>query len=189
MKEPISRRVFGATLVGGALAAGTVVAAQEPEKKPEGLPQPPDDPRDYPAPKFKPTLRRPKLGHTLIQDFVIYGHSELDMVKLLLDKYPAVLNATVDWGGGDFESAMGGASHMGRRDIATFLIEKGARPDVFTWAMLGRLDIVKALITSHPALATAKGPHGIPLIKHAEFGGKEAKEVLEYLESLKTPEA
>ena len=185
MIHRITRRTFGAVVAGSAISTMAAASAQDQEKKPEGLPQPTDDPRDYPAPKFKPTLRRPKLGHTLVQDFVIYGHSELEMVKLLLDKYPAVLNATNDWGGGDFESAMGGASHMGRRDIVTFLIERGARPDIFTWAMLGRLDIVKSLIGSHPALAESKGPHGITLIKHAEFGGKEAKEVLDYLQALK----
>ncbi len=185
MSETISRRAFGAVVAGSVLSSAAVAQAPQTPPKDPGLPQPPDDPRDYPAPKFKPTLRRPKLGHTLVQDFVIYAHSELDMVKLLLDKYPAVLNATVDWGGGDFESGMGGASHMGRRDIVAYLIEKGARPDLFTWAMLGRLDIVKSLIEAHPQLADAKGPHGIPLIKHAEFGGKEAEAVKKYLESLK----
>ena len=80
---------------------------------------------------------------------------------------------------------MGGASHMGRRDIATFLLEKGARPDVFTAAMLGHLEVVKSLLASHPSLADAKGPHGIPLLAHARAGGKEAEEVLKYLETLK----
>jgi hypothetical protein len=190
MGDPISRRTLGAAIVGGALTAAAVAQGQDQaQKPPEGLPQPPDDTRDYPAPNFKPTLRRPRLGHTLVQDFVIYAHGDLDMVKLLLDKYPAVLNATVDWGGGDFESAMGGASHMGRRDIVAYLIEKGARPDIFTYAMLGHLEIVKSLIASHPTLADAKGPHGIPLIVHAKQGGKEAEEVLRYLESLKKPAA
>ena len=80
---------------------------------------------------------------------------------------------------------MGGASHMGRRDIATFLIVKGARPDIFTAAMLGHLDVVKSLLTSHPTLADAKGPHGIPLLAHAKMGGKEAEAVFNYLEGLK----
>ena len=188
MSNPVTRRTFGATVVGGILAAGAGAQTAAPATtQPQGLPQPPDDPRDYPAPKFKPTLRKPKLGHTLIQDFVIFGHYDLDMVKKLLDKDPAVLNATVDWGGGDWESALGGASHLGRRDIAQYLIDRGARPDIFTAAMLGHLNIVKSLIASHPALATAKGPHGIPLAVHAKMGGKEAEEVLKYLETLKPP--
>ena len=174
MGERVTRRIFHASLIGAALAAGLPAAAGAD-----------DDVRDYPAPTFKPALKKPRLGGTFIQDFVIFGHYDLDMVKKLLDKDPAVLNATVDWGGGDWESALGGASHLGRRDIAQFLIDRGARPDIFTAAMLGHLDIVKSLIAAHPALASAKGPHGIPLSVHAKMGGKEAEEVLKYLESLK----
>lgn len=174
MEERITRRVFHASIFGAALAAGLPNAAAAD-----------DEVRDYPAPTFKPTLKKPRLGGTFIQDFVIFGHYDLDMVKKLLEKDPAVLNSTVDWGGGDWESALGGASHMGRRDIAQYLIDKGARPDIFTAAMLGHLDIVKSLIASHPALAAAKGPHGIPLAAHAKMGGKEAAEVLAYLETLK----
>ena len=151
MDEAITRRVFHATLVGAALTAGAAGAAEADEVA-----------RDYPAPTFTPTLKKPRLGSTLIQDFVIFGHYDLDMVKKLLEKDPAVLNATVDWGGGDWESALGGASHMGRRDIAQFLLEKGARPDIFTAAMLGHLDVVKSLIASHPTLAEAKGPTAFP---------------------------
>ena len=113
---------------------------------------------------------------------MIFAHYDLDMVKKLLEKEPAALNATVDWGGGDWEAAIGGASHMGRRDIALFLIEKGARPDLFAATMLGHLDVVKLLLAAHPTLIDAKGPHGIPLLAHAKMGGKEAEAVLQYLE-------
>ncbi len=176
MADTLSRRGFGGTVIAGAITAGAVVAAeaQEPE-------------RDYPAPKFKPTFRKPQLGTILVQDFVIFAHGDLDNVKVVLDKYPAVLNATMDWGGGDWESAMGGASHMGRRDIAEYLIEKGARVDVFAAAMLGHLDAVKALLAARPKLIDSKGPHGIPLIAHAKAGGKESATVLAFLESLTAP--
>ena len=183
MSEPISRRVFGATLVGGALVAGAAAAEQIP---PAASQTPaPEEARDYPAPKFKPNLKRPRLGVTLVQDFVIFAHCEFDMVKLLLEKYPAVLNATVDWGAGDWESGLGGAAHMGRRDIAQYLLDKGARIDVFAAAMLGHLDVVKGLLAAHPNMIDAKGPHGIPLVAHAKAGGKEAEGVLKFLESLK----
>jgi hypothetical protein len=97
---------------------------------------------------------------------------------------PQLLNASWDWGGGDFESALEGAGHMGNREIARFLISKGARPGVFQFAMLGELDLVKAVLRAHPELAQSKGPHGIPLIAHAKAGGDGAKAVLEYLEKL-----
>ncbi len=181
MSEPISRRVFTASVVTGALASAVPSLGQAPQQP--AAPQ--DEQRDYPAPTFKPKHLKPVLGSTLVQDFVIFGHYDLDMVKLLLKKQPSVLNATMDWGAGDWETALGGASHMGRRDIALYLIEQGARPDIFTATMLGHTDVVKSLITSHPPLADAKGPHGIPLIAHAKMGGKEAEETLAYLTSLK----
>src|SRR5689334_15868250 len=115
MIERISRRQFGATLIGSAIAAGVSTGA-------EGQTPMPDETRDYPKPNFEFKRKKPSLGTTLIQDFVIFAHSEFDNVKLVLEKYPAVLNATVDWGGGDFESALGGAAHMGRRDIAEYLL-------------------------------------------------------------------
>ena len=69
------------------------------------------------------------------------------MMKKLLEKEPALLNATMDWGGGDWETGLGGASHMGRRDIVEFLLEQGARIDIFCAAMMGQLDAVKAFLT------------------------------------------
>ena len=176
MTQRMSRRAFNAAILGGAVTAGTAVAATAQ-----------DEQRDYPAPTFKPALKKPRLGSTLVQDFVIFGHYNLDMVKKLLEKDPAVLNSTVDWGGGDWETALGGASHMGERNIAQFLIEKGARIDIFAAAMLGHLDVVKSLLASHPTLIDAKGPHGIPLIAHAKAGKKEAEDVLKFLESVKRP--
>ena len=50
--------------------------------------------------------------------------------------------------------------------------------------MLGKLEIVKAALTAYPDAINTPGPHGIPLITHAEAGGEDAKAVLEFLESL-----
>ena len=127
---------------------------------------------------------KPALESTLVQDFVGNAHGNLDRVKELLSQEPGLVNATWDWGGGDFETALGAASHMGRSDIADFLLENGARLDLFAAAMLGRLDIVKAALAAYPRALNTLGPHGIPLMAHARAGGEEAQEVLEYLESL-----
>jgi len=124
------------------------------------------------------------LETTLVQDFVRSAHADLDHVKELLAQEPALINSTWDWGGGDFETALGGAAHMGRRDIALYLLENGARLDLFAAAMLGKLEIVKATLESFPEAIDTPGPHGIPLIAHAKAGGEEARKVLEYLESL-----
>jgi hypothetical protein len=82
-------------------------------------------------------------------------------------------------GGGDFETALGGASHMGRKDIATLLISKGARIDIFTAAMFNKIEIVKPIIETFPDALNCKGPHTITLLMHAEKG--DAKEVIAYL--------
>lgn len=141
--------------------------------------------RDYDAPKFKPSWKKPQINRQMVQDFIIYAHSDLEMVKKLLAKEPALLNATMDWGGGDWETALGGASHMGRRDIALFLIENGARVDLFASAMLGLLDAVKAMLTLQPQLIDAKGPHGFSLHVHAQAGADQSRAVLDYLQSIK----
>ena len=126
---------------------------------------------------------KPALEPSLVQDFVGNAHGDLNRVQELLAQEPALINACWDWGGGDFETGLGAAGHMGRKDIANFLLEKGARLDLFAAAMLGKRDIVKATLTTFPDAINAPGPHGIPLIAHAKAGGDEALPVLEYLES------
>ncbi len=73
---------------------------------------------------------------------------------------------------------------MGRREIALFLLEKGARMDIFAAAMLGKLDIVKAACAAFPGLQNVPGPHKIPLVAHARKGGAAAGDTLRFLESL-----
>jgi hypothetical protein len=126
---------------------------------------------------------KPTLEASLVQEFVGNAHGDLTRVKELLAQEPALINACWDWGGGDFETGLGAASHMGRRDIAEFLLENGARLDLFAATMLGKLEIVRATLEAFPEAIRTPGPHGIPLIAHAKAGGEDAKEVLEFLES------
>ncbi|MEQ9374354.1 MAG: hypothetical protein RIG68_04215 [Imperialibacter sp.] len=123
------------------------------------------------------------IDSALVKDFVSKGHTDLDGTKQMLAEIPTILNATWDWGNGDYETALGGASHMGRPDIAQYLIDKGARLDIFTAAMMGKLDLVKLIVATYPASLTSAGPHGITLMKHAVMGGEAAVEVVEYLKS------
>ena len=184
MSEPMSRRSFTTLTTGLVLGTAAEAAADDKPKPPGGPTEAPFE-RDYSPPSFKPSWKRPQINRLLVQDFVIYAHSDLAMVKKLLEKEPALLNATMDWGGGDWETGLGGASHMGRRDIVETLLEKGARIDLFCAAMLGQLDAVRAFLTLQPKLIDAKGPHGFTLHFHAQVGGKEAENVLEYLQSIK----
>lgn len=138
-----------------------------------------------PAP---PAKKRPDKGPPLpldlVKDFVVAAHGNFEKTRELLEQQPALVNSVWDWGGGDFETALGGAGHMGNREIALYLLEKGARMELFAAAMLGKLDIVKAALNTFPNLLHTPGPHGIPLIAHARKGGAEAAEVLAYIESL-----
>jgi hypothetical protein len=180
MSQPISRRKL-ATLASGLFVASHAAAQTPPEGGPVEAPLT----RDYDAPKFKPGWKKPQINRQLAQDFIIYAHSDLEMVKKLLDKEPGLLNAQIDWGGGDWECGLAGASHMGRRDIVELLLERGARPDLFCATMLGQLETVKAFLTLQPKLIDAKGPHGFTLHWHAQVGGKNSEAVLDYLQSIK----
>lgn len=126
----------------------------------------------------------PPIAGDLVKEFVIAGHGNLAKVKDMLATQPNLLNAAWDWGGGDYESAIEGAGHVGNRELAEYLLSQGARLNVFAAAMLGRMDIVKATLTAFPELKASKGPHGLMLIHHATKGGEPAKEVLEYLKEI-----
>ncbi|MCY2983638.1 MAG: ankyrin repeat domain-containing protein [Planctomycetota bacterium] len=128
------------------------------------------------------------MNRQLVQDFILFAHSDLDMVKKLLEREPALINSFMDWGGGDWESALGGASHMGRKDIVEYLLSRSARIDIFCAAMMGQLEAVKAFLTLQPALIDARGPHGFSLHFHAQVGQEQAADTLEYLQSVKQVE-
>jgi len=116
----------------------------------------------------------------VVKEFVIAGHGKLDRVKEMLEEYPNLLFCRYDWGNGDFEEAIEGAGHVGNKEIANYLIEKGARPNLFVLTMLGETVIVKSVIEKYPSLLTAKGPHGLSLLHHATKGGEASKELLDY---------
>jgi hypothetical protein len=186
----MSRRNFS-TLTAG-FVFGTAIDPATADEKPKAA-LPPDGAgptqaafdRDYAPPEFKPSWKKPQINRLLVQDFVVFAHGDLTMVKKLLAKEPALVNATIDWGAGDWESGLGGASHMGRRDIVEYLLEKGARIDIFCAAMLGQLDAVRSFLFLQPKLIDAPGPHGLSLHFHAQVGDKEAEKVLDYLQSVK----
>ena len=117
-----------------------------------------------------PAPRPPALAPALVNDFVLAAHSKIDVVAAMLASHPSLANATWDWGGGDFETALGAASHMGRADIATHLLDHGARMDLFCAAAIGKIDVVRAALTAFPGVVRVRGPHGISLLRHAEAG-------------------
>ena len=127
---------------------------------------------------------RPALAPELVRDFVSNAHGDLEHVQQLVEREPMLINAAWDWGGGDWETGLGAAAHMGRKDIALWLLAKGARLDIFAAAMLGQVEIVQAILKAFPEARHWRGPHGIPLLNHAKAGREEAASVVELLEVL-----
>ncbi|GHO42457.1 ankyrin repeat domain-containing protein [Ktedonospora formicarum] len=127
---------------------------------------------------------RPRLEQEIVHEFVANAHGSLKRVQELLEQEPALINAAWDWGSGDWETALGAAAHTGQREIALYLLEKGARIDIFAATMLGQIEIVQAILRAYPTMCSARGPHGITLIDHAKAGGAEAHAALELLETL-----
>lgn len=62
------------------------------------------------------------LDSELVQRFVSDAHRDIDSVKDMVEKEPALVNACWDWGGGDWETGLGAAAHTGSRDIAEYLL-------------------------------------------------------------------
>jgi len=130
-----------------------------------------------------PELVSDQINQEIVKEYVTVAHSDFERMKTLLEKYPNLLNATTDWGDGDFESAIGAAGHMGHKDYANYLIDQGARFDIFVLTMLGQIEIVMPFLKAYPSLITSIGPHGFTLLHHAEKGGDDAKELYDYFES------
>lgn len=124
----------------------------------------------------------PRQSPALAQEIVSVSHGNLARVKELVSATPALARAVWDWGYGDWETALGAASHVGRKEIAAVLIAAGAQPTIFSAAMLGQLEVVKAFVAASPGIQRTRGPHGITLLDHARAG--EATEVVKYLETL-----
>jgi hypothetical protein len=138
-------------------------------------PPAPGAPKDQSFPSHHPFVAKEMVG---------VAHGNIARVKELLAMHPSLAKASWDWGFGDWETALGAASHVGNRAIAELLLEHGAGPTIFSAAMLGQLDVVKAFAAAVPDVNQQRGPHGLPLINHARAGGAPAAAVVKYLESL-----
>jgi hypothetical protein len=120
----------------------------------------------------------------LVQRTVGFAHANVKGLRELVESQPELAKATWDWGFGDWETAIGAASHTGNRENVEILMAHGARPDIFTFAMLGNLDAIRAMIKAQPGVQRLWGPHSITLLKHAKAGGEQSKAVYDYLLSL-----
>ena len=120
----------------------------------------------------------------IVKEFVTVAHGKMDRLKEMLENDFLLLHVSYDWGGGDFETAIEAAGHMGNKEIADYLLSKGARYNIYLAAMLGHLDIVKQVLTMNSQLLNSKGPHGFTLLHHAKKGGESSVVVVDYLQGL-----
>lgn len=170
MQANWNRRTF---LVGASAAAGAAffslprIARALPEIGNAAAPQ--DFPRTDPA---------------TVAAFVGVAHRDAKEVLRMVERQPTLARAGWDWGYGDWETALGAAAHTGNREIAAILLAHGAAPTLFSAAMLGQLDLVRAIVGGAPGAQRAPGPHGLTLLQHAKAGGRDAEAVVGYLEAV-----
>ena len=137
----------------------------------------------------------PNIDPEIVSEVVGKSHFNFERVKELVDARPELARSVWEWRFGDFESAIGAASHVGRRDIVQYLMTKGARPTIFTFAMLGAYDTVISMVEFSPGIQKTMGPHGISVLDHAHYGERmkdkmtskeldNVKRTIDYLESL-----
>ncbi|HYC69973.1 MAG TPA: hypothetical protein VEB66_02125 [Opitutaceae bacterium] len=169
VRPAMPRRLF---LQAGALAAGSFLLAR---------PMPAQTPPASSPPRRPPPPKPPTLPPQDVQATVGHAHRSLDEVKKLVDATPLLANACWDWGGGDFETPLEAAAHTGRREIAEYLLARGARPSLFAAAMLGQLELVQAFLAIDPKAHLIPGPHGFTLMHCANTGGDRAKPVVDWL--------
>jgi hypothetical protein len=126
----------------------------------------------------------PQQDPALVKDAVGASHGNFARIRELVERQPAMAGASIDWGFGDWETCIDAAAHVGNQPIADFLLAHGARPTIFSAAMMGQLDVVKAFIAARPGIQRNYGPHGITLMAHAKAGGADAAAVVQYLGAL-----
>lgn len=180
---PLTRRSFVFSL-GPASLAATVSPARYGEVSPERLSRLGGWQSPAPSPAISPADAFPAQDPNLVREIVGASHGNFARVREAVEKQPALARASVDWGFGDWEACIDAAAHVGNRPIAEFLLTHGARPTIFSAAMMGQLDVVKAFVAARPGIQRTLGPHGITLMSHARAGGADAAAVVEYLKGL-----
>lgn len=111
----------------------------------------------------------------IIDELVGVAHGDFGRVKEILEQHPGIVNSPARWG----ETAIGAAAQMRQREMAEYLIEKGAPLDICTAAMLGMEDKVRTMLREDPSLKDAKGAHDIPVLYYPVItGNKEIAETL-----------
>ncbi len=119
--------------------------------------------------------REQRTGQKVIDELVMASHGDFGKVQTLLECHPILAQSRAQWD----ETPLEAAAHTGQKEIAEFLVSKGAVVDICTASMLGRTDRVSEFLRADPALAHATGAHGIPVLFYPVIAGQ--REVAELL--------
>lgn len=111
-----------------------------------------------------------QLDQNQIDQLVIAAHQDFARVQEILGENPGLLNENASW----VETPIQAAAHVGSREIAEYLLEKGAPLDICTAAMLGYEDEVSTFLNDNPLLAGASGAHDIPVMFYPAISGNIA---------------
>jgi hypothetical protein len=168
INHPLSNHATRRRVLGLFAATAARASAQQEKALGQAAPAPASAGAVRPEPK-----RGPRQDLDLVASFVGLAHKDqnLDRVAGLVEREPRLVYASWDWGGGDWETGLGGASHVGSRKMARFLLEKGARIDSFCAAMLGEREVIAATVAADPGVVNTRGPHGYCLLYHAAISG------------------
>src|SRR5215472_15890754 len=101
-----------------------------------------------------------------VEECVGSAHGDLDRVRQLVERHPALVNARAPWN----ETPIEAATQLGRKDIIEYLLSKGAPLDFFTACVLGRRDLVESELARDPGRAKARGVHDLPALYFAAIG-------------------
>jgi ankyrin repeat protein len=111
----------------------------------------------------------------VIDQFVGNAHGNFAKVKDLLEEYPSMISSNASW----VETAVEAAAQTGQVEIVNYLLDHGAKLDICTAAMLGKLDRIQDLLINDPGLINARGAHGIPLLYFPVI--RDHKEITDFL--------
>ncbi|MGI8741706.1 MAG: ankyrin repeat domain-containing protein [Bryobacteraceae bacterium] len=124
--------------------------------------------RDCYTGRYRGVVREDTYGipRLWINQFVTVAHFDFDKVKSLLSQCSALLLTRATWD----ELAVEAAAHMGREDIANFLLDKGSPLSLCTATMLGRTSDVKTILAEDNNRVRERGAHDFPLLWYTIFG-------------------
>ncbi|MEZ5977281.1 MAG: ankyrin repeat domain-containing protein [Planctomycetota bacterium] len=94
------------------------------------------------------------------------AHRDLDAVRSAVEREERFVHSVAT----TTEGAVEAAAHMGRRDIAEYLLERGAPCSLPTAASLALRDRVDALLAEDPLRVHEHGAHRYPLLWYAAIG-------------------